>query len=77
MIVNIQGLLNTWKRFISNTIRNIDINLNPTFLSYTCCAPTECTASIINGTTHHQLFNILTGKFFHRPPKDWKEKMLL
>ena len=31
-------------------------------------------ASLINGATHHKLFNIPTGKVFHKPPKDWKEK---
>ena len=51
--VKIQGLLGTGKTFITNTIRNIDINLNPMYLSYTYCAPTGCTASLINGTTHH------------------------
>ena len=44
------------------------------FLSYTYCAPTGCAASLINGTTHHQLFNIPTGRKFHMIPKDWKEK---
>ena len=58
MTVKIQGLPGTGKTFIANTIRNIDINLDPMHLSYTCCAPTGCAASLINGTTHHQLFNI-------------------
>ena len=40
MNVKIQGLLGTGKTFIANTIRNIDINLNPMFLSYTCYVPT-------------------------------------
>ena len=74
MNVKIQGLPGTSKTLISNTIRNIDINLNPMFLSYICCVPTGCAASLINGTTHHQLFNIPTGKYFYKPPKDWKEK---
>ena len=30
--------------------------------------------SLINGTAHHQLFNIPTGNVFHKPPKNWKEK---
>ena len=63
----------TGKTFIANTIRNIDINLNPMFLSYTCYAPTGCAASLINVTTHYKFFNIPTGKVFHKPPKDWKE----
>ena len=75
--VKFQGVPSTCKSFIANTIRNIDINLNPMFLSYTSCTPTVCAASLINGTTHHQLFNIPTGKVFHKPPKDWKGKMLL
>ena len=58
---------------IANAIRNININLNSIFLSYTCCAPTGCAVLLINGTTHHQLFNIPTVKVFHKPPKDWKE----
>ena len=43
-------------------------------LSYTCCAPTGCADSFINGTTHHQLLNIPTGRKIHMIPKDWKEK---
>ena len=74
MSVKIQGLPGTGKTFIANTIRNIDINLNPMLLSYTCCAPTRCAASLINRTTQHQLFNIPTWKVFHKPPKDWKEE---
>ena len=35
MNVKIQGLPGTGKTFIANTIRNIDINLNPMFLLYT------------------------------------------
>ena len=77
MNVKIRGLPGTGETFIASTIRNIDINLNPMFLSYTCCAPTGCAVSLINGTTHHQLINISTGKVFHKPPKDWKGKMLL
>ena len=66
MTVKIQGLPGTVITFITNTIRNIDINLNPMHLSYTCCAPTGCAASLINGTTHHTLFNLPLGekKFF-------------
>ena len=74
MTVKIQGLPGTGKTFIANTIRNIDINLDPMYLSYTCCAPTGCAASLINGTTHHQLFNIPIGKKFHLSPTDWNEK---
>ena len=74
MNFKIQGLPGTGKKFIANTIRNIDINLNPLFLSYTCCAQTGCAASLINGITHHPLFNIPAGNVFHKPPKDWKEK---
>ena len=48
MTIKIQGLSGTGKKIIANTINNIDINLNPTFLSYTCCAPTGCVASLIN-----------------------------
>ena len=70
MNVKIQGLLGTGKKIIANTMRNIDINLNPKFLSYTCCAPTGYAASLINGTTHHQFFNIPTGIVYHKPPKD-------
>ena len=62
MTVKIQGLPGTGKTFIANTIRNIDISLNPMNLSYTCCAPTGYAASLINETTHHQLFNILIEK---------------
>ena len=58
MTVNIHGLPGTGKIFIANTIRNIDINLNPMILLFTYCDPTGCAASLINGTTHHQLFNI-------------------
>ena len=58
MTLKIQELPGTGKTFIVNTIRNIDINLDPVYLSYTCCAQTGCAASLINGTTHHQLFNI-------------------
>ena len=66
MNVKIKRLPGTGKSFIANTIRNINI---------TRCAPTGCDGvSLINGTTHHQLFNIPTGKVFHKPPKDWKEK---
>ena len=65
MNVKIQGLPGTSKTFIVNTIRNIDIMLKPMCLSYTCCAPTRCATSLINGTTHHQLFNIPTGGIFH------------
>ena len=70
MNVKIQGLPGTSKQFITNTIRNIDINLNPMVLSYTCCTPTRCVTSLINGTTYHQLFNIPTRRVFHKPPKD-------
>ena len=62
MTVKIQGLPGTGKTFIVNTIRNIDINLNSTLLSYTCCTPTGCAASLINKTTYHQLFNVPIGK---------------
>ena len=72
MNVKIQGLPGTGKTCIANTIRNIDINLNPMFSSYACCFPTRCAASLINGTTHHQLFNIPTGRNFHIIPKDWE-----
>lgn len=41
------------------------INLNPNLSSYSFCAPTRCATSLINGTTHHQLFNALVGKIFH------------
>ena len=75
--VKIQELPGTGKSFIANTTRNIDINLNPMFLSYICCFPTGCAALLINGTAHHQLFNIPIGKHFDKPPKDWKEKILL
>ena len=74
MTVKIQGLPGTGKSFIANTIRNIDINLNPMHLSYTCCAPTGCAASLINGTTHHTLFNLPLGKCFFSSPTDWNEK---
>ena len=74
MNVKIQRLPGTGKTFITNTIRNSDISLNPMFLSYTCCAPIGCAASLINGTTYHQLFNIPTRKVFHKPAKDWKKK---
>ena len=60
--VKIQGLPGTSKTFIVNTIRNIDIMLKPMFLSYTCCAPTGCVASLTNRTAHHHLFNISIGK---------------
>ena len=68
--VKIQGLPGTGKTFIANTIHNININLNPMFLLYTCCAPTGCAASLFNGTTHHQLFNIPIGNKFHSAPTD-------
>ena len=74
MNVKIQGVPGTVKTCITNTIRNIDNNLNSMLLSYTCCAPTGCDASLINGTTHYQLFNITTGRNFHIIPIDWKEK---
>ena len=74
MNIKIQELPGTGKTFIANTIRNIDIILNPMF-SYTYCAPTECSASLINESTYHQSFNIPTGRrVFHNSPKDWKEK---
>ena len=44
------------------------------FLSYTCCTPTGCDASLINETPHHQLFNIPTGSNFRMIPKDWGKK---
>ena len=62
MTIKIQGLPGTGKTFIANTIRNIDINLNPMYLSYSCCDPTGCVTSLINGTPHQQLFNILMEK---------------
>ena len=73
MTVKIQGLPGTGKTFIANTIRNIDINLNLMFLSYTCCVPTGCVALLINGTTYRQLFNIPYGRNFLKHSKDWKE----
>ena len=68
--VKIQGLPGTGKSFIANTIRNIDINLNPMHLSYTCCASTGCAASLINETTHHTLFNLPLGIKFYSSPTD-------
>ena len=47
MTVKNQGLPGTGKIFTANTIRNIDINLNPLLLSYTCCAPTGGAISLI------------------------------
>ena len=44
------------------------------FLSYFCCAPTECATLLINETTHHQVFNIPTRRNFDMILKDWKEK---
>ena len=73
MNIKIQGLQGTGKIYIANTIRNIDINLNPVFLSYICYASTGCVALLINGTTNHQLFNISTQRIFHKPPNDWKK----
>ena len=73
MNVKIQEFPGTDKTFIANTIRNIDIILNLMF-SYTYCAPTGCSASLINESTYHQSFNIPTGRVFHIPPKDWKKK---
>ena len=73
----IQGLPGTRKIFFANTIRNIDINLNPMILSYACCTPTGCASSLINGTTSHQLFNILTGISFFSLLKNGKKKILL
>ena len=70
-IKEVSGIGNT---FIANTIRNIDINLNTLFLSYSCCAPIGCAPSLINGTTHHHIFNIPTGRNFYKIPSDWKEK---
>ena len=74
MIIKIQVLSGTGKNFIANTIRNIDINLNAIFLSYTCYDPTGCAASLINGTIHHRLFNIPIGNIpfcFYR--LEWKK----
>ena len=76
MNFKIQGLPGTGKKIIANTIRNIDINLNPIFFPNTYCASIRCVTSLINGTTHHQLFNIPTRKVFHKPAKDWKKKKI-
>ena len=73
MNVKIQGLPGTGKTFIANTIRNIDIRLFPNSICYSSCAPTGCAASLINGQTHHKLFNIPVGKKFMKQPVGWTE----
>ena len=50
------------------------INLKSNYLSYSWCSPTGCVAQLTNGATHHQLFNIPTGRKSHMTPKDWNEK---
>ena len=68
MNVKIQGLPGIGKTFIANTIRNIDICLFPNSTCYPSCAPTGCTASLINGHIHHKLFNIPVGKKIMKQP---------
>ena len=48
MTAKIQELPDNGNAFIANTIRNIDIDLNPMFLSYICCTPTGCDPLLIN-----------------------------
>ena len=73
MNVKIQGLPGIGKTFIATTIRNIDIRLFPNSTCYSSCAPTGCAASLINGQTHHKLFNIPVGKNFTKQPVGWTE----
>ena len=73
MNVKIQGLPGTGKTFIANTIRNIDIRLFPNPTYYSSCDPTGCADSLINGYTHHKLFNLPVGKTFYKQPVGWTE----
>jgi hypothetical protein len=75
--IYVEGLPGTGKTFIINTLRNIVKIIYRSNVADAASAPTECTAALIEGSTHARMMKISIGREAVKAPflySDYKFK---